>query len=95
MQNSGSSNIDATNNWWGTTDTGEIDAGIHDAKDDSNLGLVTYQPFLTQPVDITFPPALPANDDFDTATVFASENTVRSGATWYSDGVCATSAGFC
>src|SRR5205085_8447370 len=35
-----------TNNWWGTTDTSAIDAGIFDGHDDGTSGLVTYQPIL-------------------------------------------------
>jgi hypothetical protein len=42
-------NIDATNNWWGTTDTQAIEQSIHDFEDDFNLGKVTFVPFLTAP----------------------------------------------
>ena len=41
------SNIVATNNWWGTTDTAVIDQKIYDYNDDFNLGKVNYTPFLT------------------------------------------------
>ncbi|MGD6852682.1 MAG: hypothetical protein ACQCN6_11545 [Candidatus Bathyarchaeia archaeon] len=44
-----SRDIDAPNNWWGTTDTDSIDRLIHDKGDDSALGKVKYTPFLTQP----------------------------------------------
>ncbi|MCW4046742.1 MAG: right-handed parallel beta-helix repeat-containing protein [Candidatus Bathyarchaeota archaeon] len=43
------SNIDATNNWWGTTDIIEIDKKIWDYHDDFNLGKVNYTPFLNTP----------------------------------------------
>jgi len=42
-------NLDATNNWWGTTDTQAISQSIHDFDDDSTLGKVTFVPFLTEP----------------------------------------------
>lgn len=44
-----SSNIDATYNWWGTTDTQAINMTIHDYKYDFDLGKVTFVPFLTEP----------------------------------------------
>jgi parallel beta-helix repeat protein len=40
-------NIDASNNWWGTTDTAVIDQKIYDYYDDFNLGKVNYTPLLT------------------------------------------------
>jgi hypothetical protein len=43
------SDIDASNNWWGTTDTQAISQGIYDQKNDFNLGTVTFTPFLTAP----------------------------------------------
>lgn len=42
-------NLDATNNWWGTTDTNTISKTIHDYKNDYNLGNATFTPFLTEP----------------------------------------------
>lgn len=44
-----SSNIDATDSYWGTQDSTVIDARIHDYKDDFNLGTVNYNPFVTSP----------------------------------------------
>jgi len=41
--------LNATNNWWGTTDTQAISQSIHDFDDDSTLGKVTFVPFLTEP----------------------------------------------
>lgn len=46
---SGSGNINAVNNWWGTTDQQAINQSIHDNKNDFNLGTVTFVPFLTAP----------------------------------------------
>jgi hypothetical protein len=44
-----SENIDATNNWWGTTDTQTINLTIRDHKYDFDLGIVSFTPFLTEP----------------------------------------------
>jgi parallel beta-helix repeat protein len=41
--------INAANNWWGTTETATIDQKIYDYNDDFNLGKVNYTPFLTEP----------------------------------------------
>lgn len=40
-------NIDAAYNWWGTTDDKKISQSIYDSIDDSSLGAVNYDPFLT------------------------------------------------
>ncbi len=42
-------NVDATNNWWGTTNSAMISQTIHDKKNDFNLGTVNFTPFLTAP----------------------------------------------
>ncbi len=44
----GSDNIDAANNWWGTTDKQEISRTIKDYYDDFDLGTVTIEPILTK-----------------------------------------------
>ena len=51
-------NINAQNNWWGTTDTATINRTIYDTKVDPSLGTVTFVPFLTQPS--TSAPAIPS-----------------------------------
>ncbi|MBI2303897.1 MAG: right-handed parallel beta-helix repeat-containing protein, partial [Chloroflexi bacterium] len=56
--NDSSSAISATNNWWGTTDTGAIDAEIYDFFDDIAKGVVSYSPYLTAPAPCA-PPAPP------------------------------------
>jgi hypothetical protein len=43
-----SNNFNASNNWWGTTDISTINQTIYDSKYDSNLGTVTFIPFLTE-----------------------------------------------
>ncbi len=45
-----SKTIDATNNWWGTTDAQAINQTIYDSKNDSTLGTVNFDPFLKTPV---------------------------------------------
>jgi hypothetical protein len=44
-----SNNINATYNYWGTTDTQAINQTIFDFKDNFNLGTVNFVPFLTAP----------------------------------------------
>jgi hypothetical protein len=41
--------VNASNNWWGTTDVQLIELSIHDHKNDFNLGNVSFTPFLTEP----------------------------------------------
>jgi parallel beta-helix repeat protein len=57
LSQSVTANVDATNNWWGTTDTSTIDKLIFDFNDDFNLGKVNYMPFLAK----TNPNAHPTN----------------------------------
>jgi hypothetical protein len=45
----GEATVDATYNWWGTTETKAINQSIYDFKNDFNLGLVTFVPFLAEP----------------------------------------------
>ena len=41
--------VDATYNWWGTTDAEAIEQSIYDFEDDFNLAKVSFEPFLTAP----------------------------------------------
>jgi hypothetical protein len=41
--------INATYNWWGTTDSQAISQSIHDFKNDSTLGVVNFAPILNAP----------------------------------------------
>lgn len=53
---------DCTNNWWGTTDQQAINQTIYDFKNDFNLGIVNFVPFLTEPnPQATNPTALMSN----------------------------------
>ena len=45
----GTTDQTATNNYWGTTNTLEIDKKIYDYWDDINLGKVIYEPFAAEP----------------------------------------------
>ncbi|MBE9521254.1 MAG: right-handed parallel beta-helix repeat-containing protein [Proteobacteria bacterium] len=42
--------VDARNNWFGTINSDKIDEMIFDQKEDADLGLVTYEPYLQSPV---------------------------------------------
>ena len=53
-----SQNVDAQNNWWGTTDAAAINQTIYDARVDPHLGTVLFVPFLTSPS--TSAPAIPS-----------------------------------
>ena len=49
-EHTGGLELNATMNWWGTTDPGEIAAGIHDCHDDPAVSCcVIYEPWCTQP----------------------------------------------
>jgi PKD repeat protein len=49
IANDGSNEINATYNWWGTTNETLIREKIYDYYDDSNLGIVLYKPYLLGP----------------------------------------------
>jgi predicted outer membrane repeat protein len=42
--------IDATSNWWGTTDEAAIQEHIYEWYDNASLGVVNYSPYFSQPV---------------------------------------------
>ena len=52
--------FDFENNWWGTTDTTNLDALIYDWNDNATKEQIDYAPFLTAP-DTTAPPSPPSN----------------------------------
>ncbi len=47
------SDIDAQNNYWGTTEASQINSQIHDYYDDITLPKVFYEPIATQPYDFS------------------------------------------
>ena len=58
------SNLDAINNWWGTTNSQTIDQSIYDYKNNHDIGNVTFTPFLTAPnqqatPNPSVPPSIP------------------------------------
>lgn len=55
-----STDVQAANNWWGTTVEASIQNLIYDWFDDGTKGTVAYSPFLTTP-DTTAPISPPAN----------------------------------
>jgi hypothetical protein len=50
-----SSDLDATQNWWGTTDTSAIGQSIYDSNRDFNLGTVIFEPILTAENPAAYP----------------------------------------
>lgn len=63
--------VTATNNWWGTTDTDEIEEFIFDMYDDVNMGIVDYSDYLLLP-DTEAPISPPKN-----VFISVEENGVR------------------
>ena len=69
---SGNFNVDATNNYWGSTDVNAVNLTIHDLKYDPNLGKVSILPMLDalsdQAPPITFKLQLPPEPSEPTVT---------------------------
>jgi len=42
--------VDATGNWWETTDEATIQKYMYDWNDDASLGRIIYQPIATAPI---------------------------------------------
>ena len=70
IYSSSSVNINAANNWWGTTNETAISQTIHDNKNDFNLGTVTFVPFLTIPNPEA--PAIPTSSPSPTPNISSS-----------------------
>jgi hypothetical protein len=65
--------LDATNNYWGTTNTSTIDSWILDGNDDINIrGVIEYSPILTEPHPDT--PTLPIMVSFEYSPVTIYSN---------------------
>jgi parallel beta-helix repeat protein len=78
--------INATGNWWGTTNIQTINQTMRDNKNDFNLGTVKFAPFLTSPNE---PPVISKqyvtdyleNQGFDVTFVyFGSNSTLAHGS---------------
>jgi hypothetical protein len=52
-QEQGSTDIDATYNWWGTVNNSEIQQNIYDWFKNGSLGIVNYVPYLPEPASET------------------------------------------
>ena len=55
----GSGNVDATYNWWGTIDSAAISQSIFDHTKNSPSGTVTFTPYLTEPNPQAMPKSKP------------------------------------
>jgi hypothetical protein len=78
----GSSDVNAIDNWWGTTDTQAINNTIHDFNSDFNLGKVNILPILTEPNSQAIPNPninLPTAPFPSTPTSTSSPHTSSSG----------------
>jgi hypothetical protein len=80
--------IDATNNWWGTTITSIIDANIYDYYDDFTLGKVNYQPLAPSAYKKVNFSAQPLNGSFPLQVTFNNHSMgVINSVTWdFGDG---------
>ena len=73
-------NVDATNNWWGTTNQQVINQTFYDFFNNYNLGIVNFIPFLTAPnskatPNIPAPSALPSTPTPTPASSTPSQST--------------------
>lgn len=64
--------IDATYNWWGTTDTQTINMSIRDYKYNYDVGRVIFVPFLTEPNPKAMPASVPESPDLPVIPEFPS-----------------------
>jgi hypothetical protein len=72
-------NVNATYNWWGTTDTQTINQTIYDFKNDFNLGKVNFTPFLTEPNSAA--PPIPTQPSITPTPLLTSSPTPTFSAT--------------
>lgn len=85
------SNVNATNNWWGTTNEALIEAHIYDYYDDYTLGKVFYEPYLVPPVaNFSFIPVVPFEYQivsFNASNSFTSYGSISEFEWDFGDGV--------
>ena len=73
-------NINASSNWWGTTEPQAINQTIRDIKDQSNLGTANFTPFLTASNPQATPnPAAPTPTIMQIPTVTVLDTTIGTG----------------
>ena len=80
--------VDATDNYWGTTNTATIDANITDYYDDFTLGKVNYQPIRSTPVKKVDFSAVPLSGNFPLQVAFSNNSMgIINSVTWdFGDG---------
>jgi hypothetical protein len=78
LKNSGAGNKLAQLNWWGTTNTTEIDLMIYDGYDNMSFGLVEFEPILTEPAIIP-----PPTHDLALIGLTVSHDSVSAGELVY------------
>jgi hypothetical protein len=54
LRNNTTNDVDATNNWWGTTSEAAIQAAIYDGNDEYGYGIVDYSGYLLEPIGYVF-----------------------------------------
>ena len=86
LENTCSGDIDASNNWWGTTDTSLIDNMIYDINDDFSLGEVDYLPILNSSnpdagSSLPIPTTSTTSSTIETTTTTTIETTTSSTST--------------
>ncbi|MBT0159944.1 hypothetical protein G4O51_08160 [Candidatus Bathyarchaeota archaeon A05DMB-2] len=74
-----SNNVNATYNWWGTTNEQAISQSIYDYKQDFTLGIVSFVPFLTEPNPQA--PAIPTSTPTPPPTDFPTPTPPNMGPT--------------
>jgi len=89
IRNMEADDVDAINNWWGTTDETLIQEHIYDYYDDYNLGRVLFKPFLTAPAKV--PDYIPPTTSHDYDGLWRNTDfTITLRATDYESGIAET-----
>ncbi|MCK4660540.1 MAG: fibronectin type III domain-containing protein [Phycisphaerae bacterium] len=80
--------IDLENNWWGTTDPGQIEAKITDCNDNPDLPCVDYVPFLDDVPTGCEPPEPPSGEQIHVGqlTITGEVVTQINGSLWQISG---------
>jgi PKD repeat protein len=90
IYNEYSADVNARNNWWGTTNESLITEHIYDYYDDYNLGKVIFEPYLIPPVAcFSYYPAIPyqyGTVTFDATDSFNPYGSITDYAWNFGDG---------
>ena len=81
----GGSDVDAENNWWGTTDPDVIEDHIWHFMDDPSLSFVDYTPYLTSPVGTPSVGTFEPNGGWGRVGQWADFTTTYSDCNGYED----------